>query len=85
MINQCRRVLKLSNENDIIICWGHMTGLYLNYFLLKQGSRKKIILMNWLTPVESNKKVWQKKAVLNLNARILVKSQEQWEKFLGVS
>lgn len=89
MLNQAYRVLKLSKENDLIICWNQTEGLYTNLLSILKGNKRKLILMNWLTPQSSKRrKKLLTSAAANPRVKIIVnspESPEKWRKALNLS
>ncbi len=95
IIKQCITVSLQTGKDDYIICWSELTGLIMNSITLL-GKRRKVVLLNWLSPPETKKKTigrWflnrlRKSAVMNPMCKIVTNapsSTEKWIDYLKVN
>lgn len=89
MLWQGIRAMWQSKQNDVIICWLSTTGSYLNILSLLCGNKRNIILLNWLTPIMTNRfnSYYYFKARLAVNnprCKIIVNSKESASKWCEV-
>lgn len=87
---QCLRALMRSEKDDVLICWAPFTGKMCATLSRLFGNKRKLILMNWLTPSDLDKR-WEKTCRMILNnpqCRISVNSADspkEWAALAGVT
>lgn len=87
---QALRAVISSKPGDTLICWQEFTGKICAVLSNLLGNRRKLILMNWLTPEPSCRK-WDKTYRMILHnpmCRVTVNSPDspkEWAAFLGIS
>ena len=90
LLIQSVHALGKSKSGDVIICWWRLSGLITNALSLILGNTRYIISLNWLSPLDSDKKLKRliNKAFSNDKCQMTcntLSSVVKWEKWIGYS
>lgn len=86
-VNQILRALRESAEGDVVICWGTLTGMIMNFMSRIFGFKRYIVAMNWLSPANHTYvgNLLRKYMITNPQCHIIVNAPDsirRWENAL---